>query len=495
VTNEHHRIVIVGTGFSGVGAAVRLLEAGHTDLVLLERAQDLGGTWRDNTYPGCRCDVPSHLYSFSFAPNPGWSETYSSQPEIWDYLRRVAADAGLLPRIRWGQDVVDAAWDDAAEQWVITTTSDRFTARVLILGTGFLVEPSVPELSGLSAFGGTVFHSARWDHGHDDALAGERVAVIGTGASAIQIVPNIQPVVGHLDVYQRTPPWVMPHTTRPLRDWEHRLYERVPLAQRLVRDGVYWSRELLVLGFVKYPGLLKQAERQARRHLHDQVPDPDLRARLTPHYDLGCKRVVPSNDYYPALTQPNVALVTDPISAVTHDGVVTADGTSRPADTIILATGFHVTDNPMGPRVHGRDGHRLDEAFGPALPSYLGTTVPYFPNMFIMTGPNTGLGHSSMVLMIESQLTYILDALRRAGDATFEVREDVAQAYTDEIQRALPGTVWASGCASWYLDGHGRNGTLWPGFTFTYRRRTRRFDVDDYRFSRHQATVAAMASD
>jgi cation diffusion facilitator CzcD-associated flavoprotein CzcO len=244
-------MVIVGTGFSGVGAAVRLLEAGHTDLVLLERAHDVGGTWRDNTYPGCRCDVPSHLYSFSFAPNPSWSETYSAQPEIWDYLRRVAGDAGLLPRIRWGQEVVDASWDDAAEEWVVTTTSGRFRARILILGTGLLVAPSVPELPGLSTFEGTVFHSARWEHDH--SLTGERVAVIGTGASAIQIVPAIQPVVAHLDVYQRTPPWVLPHTTRPLRDWEHRLYERVPLAQRAVRGAVYWLRELLVFGFVKYP--------------------------------------------------------------------------------------------------------------------------------------------------------------------------------------------------------------------------------------------------
>ena len=272
------------------------------------------------------------------------------------------------------------------------------------------------------------------------------------------------------------------------------MYRALPFTQRVVRDGVYWGRELLVVGFVKHPALLKAAERQALHHLAAQVPDPALRARLTPRYDLGCKRILIANDYYPALTQPNVSLVTDPITAVTHDGLVTSDGTERRADTIVLATGFHVTDNPMGPLVHGRAGHRLDEAFGPALPSYLGTTVPYFPNLFVMTGPNTGLGHSSMILMIESQLTYILDALRRAGDATFEVREEVARAYTDDVQRALPGTVWASGCASWYLDRDGRNGVLWPGFTFTFRRRTRRFDVDDYRFSRHQATVAAIAS-
>ena len=492
MTPEHHRIVIVGTGFSGVGAAVRLLEAGHTDLVLLERAHDVGGTWRDNTYPGCRCDVPAHLYSFSFAPNPAWSDTYSTQPEIWDYLRGVAADAGLLPRIRWGQEVVDASWDEAAEQWVITTSEGRFSARVLILGTGALVSPSVPDLPGLADFAGTVFHSARWDHDH--SLAGERVAVIGTGASAIQLVPAIQPSVAHLDVYQRTPPWILPHTTRAIRPWEQRVYRALPFTQRVVRDGVYWGREALVLGFVKHPALLKAAERQALRHLAAQVPDPALRARLTPHYDLGCKRILIANDYYPALTQPNVSLVTDPITAVTHDGLVTVDGTEHPADTIVLATGFHVTDNPMGPLVHGRAGHRLDEAFGPALPSYLGTTVPYFPNLFVMTGPNTGLGHSSMILMIESQLHYILDALRRARDATFEVREEVARAYTEEMQGALPGTVWASGCASWYLDRDGRNGVLWPGFTFTFRRRTRRFDVDDYRFSRHQATVAAIAS-
>ncbi len=286
--------------------------------------------------------------------------------------------------------------------------------------------------------------------------------------------------MAHLDVYQRTPPWVLPHTTRPIREWEQRLYRTLPVAQRLVRAGVYWSRELLVLGFVKYPSLLEGAERQARRHLRDQVPDPALRARLTPDYDLGCKRILLSNDYYPALTRSNVSLVTDEVSAVTPTGIVTAEGTSRPADTIILATGFHVTDNPTAALVHGRDDHRLDEAFGPSLPSYLGTTVPYFPNLFVMTGPNTGLGHSSMVLMIESQLAYIVDALARVGDGTFEVRQDVARAYTDELQRALPGTVWASGCSSWYLDGSGRNGVLWPGFTFSYRRRTRRFDECDY---------------
>jgi cation diffusion facilitator CzcD-associated flavoprotein CzcO len=478
---SHHRIVIVGTGFAGVGAAIRLIEAGHTDLVILERAEDVGGTWRDNPYPGCRCDVPSHLYSFSFAPNPDWSDTYSSQAEIWEYLRHVATRAGLLPRIRWGQEVVDASWDETSLRWMLTTPTDRFSADVLILGTGALVEPATPSLPGLDRFAGAVFHSARWDHTR--TLAGQRVAVIGTGASAIQVVPAIAPEVSHLDLYQRTPPWVLPHTCRPVRDWEKRLYRALPPIQRLVRAGVYWGRELLVFGFVKYPRLLKGPEQQARRHLRDQVADPALRARLTPRYDLGCKRILISNDFYPAVARPNVALVTEAVTEITATGIVTADGTEREVDTIIFCTGFHVTDNPMARRVHGRDGHRLDEAFGPALPAYLGTTVPFFPNLFVLTGPNTGLGHSSMVFMIESQLAYVVDALRRVGPAAFEVRADIAAAYTDDVQRALPGTVWASGCASWYLDPSGRNVVLWPGFTFTYWRRTRHFDVDDYEVS------------
>ncbi len=473
------RVIIVGAGFAGLGAAVRLLEAGEDDFVVLERAGDVGGTWRDNTYPGCRCDVPSHLYSFSFAPNPDWSETYSPQPEIWAYLRDTAARAGVLPHVRWNSPVLDASWDDADSRWVVTTPGGTHRAQFLILATGALAEPSVPPLPGLDSFGGAVMHSARWDHSWDPA--GRRVAVIGTGASAIQIVPSIQPEVAELAVFQRTPAWVVPHSGRPIRDWERRLYRSVPVTQRAVRAGVYLTRELLVLGLVSNPRLLRIAERQARRHLERQVPDPELRARLTPHYSLGCKRILPSNDFYPAMSQPNVRLVTSAITEITPGGLRTADGQEHAVDTIVFGTGFHVTDNPTARLVHGRDGHSLAEAFTPALLAYLGTTIPYFPNLFMMTGPNTGLGHTSMVFMIESQVSYILDALRRLGpDERFEVRPDVARAFNDELQSRLPTTVWGSGCASWYLDERGRNITLWPGFTLAYRRRTRRFDPADY---------------
>jgi cation diffusion facilitator CzcD-associated flavoprotein CzcO len=478
------RTIIIGAGFSGIGAAIKLLEEGERDFIVLDRGTDVGGTWRDNTYPGCRCDIPSHLYSFSFAPNPDWSETFSPQPEIWAYLRRTASERGVTPHVRGGHELIDATWDDADAVWTVTTSGGSFTSRYLILAIGALVEPSMPDIPGLEAFTGKVMHSARWDGGYD--LTGKRVAVVGTGASAIQIVPNIQPVVSHLDVFQRTPAWIVPHPGRPVRPWERRLYRALPWAQRLVRAKEYAEHELTALAFVKYPQLMKGGRRLALRHLESQVADPSLRRKLTPHYEMGCKRVLPSNDFYPALTKANVDLITSPIVSATPAGLVTADGAEHRLDTIVFGTGFHVTDNPTARLVHGREGHRLSEVFEAStatLGAYLGTTVPYFPNMFMMTGPNTGLGHNSMVYMIESQLQYVMDAfrkLRRTAMDVFEVRPEVAEAYNADLQAALPGTVWASGCKSWYLDASGRNITLWPRFTFQYRARTRRFALGDY---------------
>ncbi len=475
------RVAIVGAGFSGLGMAIRLKQQGIDDFVVLERGEDVGGTWRDNTYPGAACDVPSHLYSFSFAPNPHWSRTYSPQREIRDYLRRTADRHGVGRHIRFGHEVSDASWDEATQQWRITTTQGQFAAQALVLGNGPLAEPSVPAIPGLDRFAGTLFHSARWDHGHD--LTGQRVAVIGTGASAIQFVPHIQPCVGSLTLFQRTPPWIVPRLDRPISGRRRALFRAAPIAQRARRTAIYWQREIGALGLVYRPHMMKAAERIARAHLEAQVADPALRAKLTSRYTMGCKRILLSDDFYPALTQPNVEVVTDRIRAVGEQSVVTDDGVERPIDTIILATGFHVTDNPIYRCVHGRDGRALTDAWRDGPHAYLGATVAGFPNLFIMVGPNTGLGHTSMVFMIESQLAYILDCLRvmdRRGLGAVDVRPDVQDAYNDELQRRMRRTVWASGCASWYLAANGRNTTLWPGFTWEYRLRTRRFDPKNY---------------
>jgi len=482
------RVAIIGTGFAGLGMAIRLAQSGVSDFVVLERAADVGGTWRDNTYPGCSCDVPSHLYSFSFAPNPSWSRTYSPQPEIHAYLKDCAQRGDVLPHVRHA--VVDATWVDADQRWLVTTTKGEFSAAVLVLATGALVEPSLPALTGLERFAGIVFHSARWLHDAD--LRGKRVAVIGTGASAIQFVPAIQPEAEQVHVFQRTPAWILPHPDRPIRSWERWLYRRFPPLQRLVRAGVYWTRELSVLGFVKYPRLMKAIEKQARGHLARHVPDPLLRAKLTPDYDIGCKRILLSNAFYPAVGQPNVEVVTDKIIEIRAKSIVTCDGVEREVDAIIFGTGFHVTDNPIAQLIRGRDGRSLAESWGSSPRAYLGTSHTGFPNLFHMTGPNTGLGHTSMVIMIEAQISYVLAALgvmQAEGISSVDVREDRVQAYNDRLDESMQGTVWTSGCASWYLDSSGRNSTLWPGFTWDFRRRTRRFDAEAYVLDRRGAVV------
>jgi cation diffusion facilitator CzcD-associated flavoprotein CzcO len=355
------------------------------------------------------------------------------------------------------------------------------TADVVVAGVGALSEPSVPALPGLERFEGTVFHSATWDHDHD--LRGRRVAVVGTGASAIQFVPQIQPRVGRLTVFQRTPPWILPRWERPFRPAEQWAFRHVPAVQRLARAGIYWGREQMVAGFVVAPGLMRVAERLARRHLERSVPDPGLRARLTPDYRIGCKRILISNDYLPALAQPNVELVAAGLAEVRARSVVAADGSEHEADTIIFGTGFHVTDVPVAERITGRAGVSLREHWAGGMRAYKGTAVAGFPNLFLLVGPNTGLGHSSQVFMIESQIAYVLDAvrhLRRTG-AVLEVREDAEAAWDAGVQRAMGRTVWTTGgCASWYLDDRGRNTTLWPGATWRFRRLTARFDADVY---------------
>ncbi len=475
------RVAILGAGFSGLGMAIRLKEQGIEDFVLLERDEDVGGTWNANTYPGCACDIPSHLYSFSFAPNPEWTRTYSPQPEIWAYLRRCTEQYALAPHLRLGHEVSDAQWDEAAQRWRIETSRGSCSAQVLIAGMGPLSDPKMPELPGLESFEGTVFHSARWNHDHD--LRGRRVASIGTGASAIQYVPAIQPEVEQLHVFQRTAPWVLPHTDRPTTGFERRLYRALPAAQRLLRAGIYAAREQLVLGFVKNPRLMGAIERLARRHIRSQLSDPELRRRVTPDYTIGCKRILPSNKWYPAITARNVELVTSGVEEVRPTSVVDAEGVEREVDTIIFGTGFNVADVPVGKRVRGRDGRVLDDAWQGSPRAHLGATIAGFPNLFLLLGPNTGLGHNSMIYMIESQVAYVMDALRvmaERGAQTVEVRPDAQSSFNEDVDEKLEGTVWNTGCASWYLDATGRNATLWPDWTWRFRQRTARFDANEY---------------
>jgi cation diffusion facilitator CzcD-associated flavoprotein CzcO len=489
-------VLVVGSGFAGLGMAIRLKQAGAADFVVLERAGEVGGTWRDNTYPGAACDVPSHLYSFSFAPHPDWSRSFSGQPEIQAYLERCADRFGVRPHIRFGSELADARWDGDDARWHVTTTAGTaFRARFLISATGALSDPAVPDLPGLERFGGTTFHSARWDHGHD--LVGESVAVIGTGASAIQFVPQIQPRAGRLYVFQRTPPWIVPRWERTFTRAERWMFRHLPATQRLARSGIYWGREAYVLGFAFDPRLLRPAERLARGHLKRQVPDPALRAKLTPDYKIGCKRILISNDYYPSLGQPNVEVVTDGIAEIGSRSIVTTAGAEHPVDTIIFGTGFHVTDIPVAARIRGRGGVVLRDHWREGMSAYRGTTVSGFPNLFLLVGPNTGLGHTSQLVMIEAQIAYVMDALRHleaAGSgSTVEVRPEALREWNRHIEEAMGSTVWTTGCSSWYLDEHGRNSTLWPGFTWKFRRATERFDPAAYHFAGAPARVPAAA--
>jgi cation diffusion facilitator CzcD-associated flavoprotein CzcO len=483
---SHTHVAIVGAGFSGLCMAIRLKQEGIEDFVVLERADEVGGTWRDNTYPGCQCDIPSTLYSFSFAPNPDWSRFYPLQSEIRDYLNRCARDFGVLPHIEFGHEVIDAGWDEDAHRWRLETSGGAsLTADVLVGGMGGLSTPTAPDIAGLEDFQGIVFHSAEWDHGHD--LTGERVAVIGTGASAVQFVPMIQPQVGRLHLFQRTPAWVMPDMDRRITGAERRLFRRIPAAQRAVRAAIYVLQEATVLGTIVDRRLSKGLEFLARRHLKTQVRDPELRAKLTPDYIIGCKRITLSNTFYPALCEPNAELVTDPIREIRANSIVTADGTEREVDTIILGTGFKVHDNPAFARVRGRDGRTLGETWQGSPRAYLGSTIAGFPNLFLLVGPNSAGGYNSIIFTTEAHVNYALDAIRamdRRGLRSVEVRSDVYDAFAREAERRLAASVWnAGGCASWYLDENGRNGVWWPGFTWRLWQRTRRFDPSEYRVS------------
>jgi cation diffusion facilitator CzcD-associated flavoprotein CzcO len=473
-------VAIVGAGFSGIAMAVELDRAGISDFVLLERGPAAGGTWRDNSYPGAACDIPSHLYSFSFEPKPDWSRHFAPQPEIEAYLRHCLAKYGLAGRLHTGQEVVTSHFDEAAKRWrVVTRAGQHYRARALVLGHGPLSEPVPPELPGLADFQGQVFHSARWPASFD--AAGLRVAVIGTGASAVQIVPALARTAGRLAVYQRTPPWILPRGDRALPAWRARAFAAAPRLQRAYRDFLYWRYELRALGFTVHRALLAPARWMALGHLRRQVADAGLRQRLTPGYAVGCKRILLSDDYYPALQQPQVELVTAPIERVTAQGIVTAGGRLQALDAIVLATGFAASAYLARFDVIGRGGQRLAEAG--ASGALLGITVSGFPNLFLLMGPNTGLGHNSMIFMIEAQARYVrraLEGLRAAGRDTLEPLAEVQRRHGEAIERRLADSVWNSGCRSWYLH-EGRNLALWPGSTVEYWWRTRRWRAGDYR--------------
>lgn len=482
---EHLPIAIIGAGIGGICLAIKLREAGIEDFTMLEAADAMGGSWYLNHYPGCACDVPSALYSYSFDQNPDWSRKYGTQPEILEYLQGVAQRHEVGAHVRYRHEVLSAHWDEAQQLWRIVTSKGNFTAGVLVSACGPFNDPQYPKIPGMERFQGPAFHTARWDHGQD--LKGKRVAVIGTGASAIQVVPAIQPIVDQLLVFQRTPTWIVPRWDREKTGFERALLKRVPALREAVRSGWYLGIESLGLSLFLDRRLVWPFEALGRWQLRRQVADPVLRARLTPDFRLGCKRAVFSDSYYPALTQPNVDLITDGIREIREQSIVTADGSEHEVDVIVYATGFHVPGK-IYQRIHGRDGRSMAEVFGTAPNSYLGTTFNGCPNLFTMLGPFSAGGNQSAIFMLENQSRYIIDALLTMRDkhiATIEPREEVQTRFHEEMKRRSRETTWVTGgCRSYYQNPEGGNGGLWPNWSFTYRWRTRQFDAASYTLTR-----------
>jgi cation diffusion facilitator CzcD-associated flavoprotein CzcO len=485
-------VLIIGTGFSGLGMAIKMLDAGMQDFIVLESASAVGGTWRDNHYPGVACDVPAHLYSYSFEPNPSWSQVFAPQREILAYLNKCADKYGVRPHIHFDSEVVRAVFDEKRGQWEISTKNGKtYRARALICGGGGLSRPTFPELRGLDRFQGKKFHTARWDH--DYPLQGKRVAVIGTGASAIQLVPSIVDQVGGLALFQRTPPWILPKPDLAISKKQQARFAKSPWLQKLIRGAMYGLLESRALGFSgMLPSFQVGMERQARKHLEAQVTDPVLRAKLTPNYRAGCKRVLLSNDYYTALQKSNASVVTARISELREHSIVTDDGVEHPVDAIVFATGFQAAEAVAPFEIRGRDKAELGAAWTDGAEAYYGSTIAGFPNLFLLVGPNTGLGHNSMVYMIESQIQYVVDGLARMRDrgaAWVDVKRSVQDSYNKELSARLDKTVWKTGgCVSWYHTKTGKNTTLWPSFTFEFRRRTRHFELNDYELRMHEST-------
>jgi cation diffusion facilitator CzcD-associated flavoprotein CzcO len=495
---EQFEVVIVGAGFGGLCMAIKLLEEGISDFVVLEKDREVGGTWRDNSYPGAACDVQSHFYSYSFEPKPDWTERYAGWQEIQRYILDLTERRGLRRWIRFGQEVNSARFDTATGRWSVgTAAGDTIVARHVVLASGPLHVPQYPAIPGLERFTGKVFHSARWDHGYD--LAGKRVASIGTGGSAIQYCPAIAPQVGRLHVFQRSAAWVIPRDTRSYGERDRRRYGRHPWLRRLHRARLYWTNEARVLGFL-HPALTRLPAARARRHLRQSVRDPALVAALTPDYTFGCKRVLISNDWYPMFNRPNVELVTAGIREIREQSIVTDDGVERPVDCLILGTGFVVDPRIYMQRfpITGLPGHVLADDWQDGAEAFLGVSVSGYPNLHQLVGPGSALGHNSIIFMIEAQVRYVLSAmreLRRRGADWLDLKPEAQRRYNERLQGALRGTVWSSGCTSWYQQADGRNFTLWPWSTVRYWLTTRRIDAEAYQFATAAVGRAAPEAD
>lgn len=478
-------VIIIGAGFSGICMGIKLKEAGIENFLILESADSVGGTWRENDYPGCACDIPSHLYSFSFEQSSDWSRMFPPQQEIWDYLRHCVDKYELATHLRLNSNVDKAMFDEDAACWrLILDDGQSFTGKALVSGMGALNRPAYPDIPGLSEFSGTSFHSARWDHGYD--FEGKTVAVIGTGASAIQFVPQIADKVKQLLLFQRTPPWVVPKPDRLFPSWERRLYRHLPFARLLFRNLIYWRQEVRGIGFTIDPRLMGRAKRVALKHLEKQVADLTLREKLTPNYTIGCKRILISSDYYPALQKDNVSLNTSGIKCVTEDAVIDGDGREHKVDAIVLGTGFRATDPITPTRLFGIGGRDLSNDWCDGPEAFLGISVAGYPNLFLLVGPNTGLGHNSIIFMIEAQVRYTIKMLRKMfeqGVRAVDVKAESQEQFNRDIQRSLAKTVWQSGCKSWYQTEDGKNSSLWPGSTFTYWARTLKPDYRHYDFT------------
>ncbi|MDT0463008.1 flavin-containing monooxygenase [Streptomyces gibsoniae] len=476
-------VVIIGTGFAGIGMGAQLKRHGRESFVLLERADDVAGTWRDNTYPGAACDVPSHVYSFSFRPNPEWSQFFSPGPEIREYLRDTAREEGLLPHIRFGTEVTDARWDKAARRWTVTTSKGVFTGRYLVTATGHLTDESLPPIKGLDGFTGEAFHSARWKH--EAALEGKRIGIVGSGASAIQVVPQLAKKAAELVVFQRSAPYVVPRPDRAYAESEKQLFRRNPEAMADHRTEIFWLLESRYAARRAVPGFLDKSRAEALEHLERQVEDPELRAKLTPDAELGCKRVLISDTYYPALTQDNVTLEASALDHIEGSTAVSADGSEYDLDVLVFCTGFETAQPPYVSLVHDGDGVALSERWAQGMEAFASTTVSGFPNLFILNGPNTGLSHNSIVYVIEAQIDYVLGALewsRAGGDRVLDVSTEAQEQYVDELQERSKGTVWlGAGCKSWYIDPRsGRLTLIWPDFAHEFRHRNGTFDSTPY---------------
>lgn len=497
IATQHTQVAIIGSGFSGLGMAIRLKGEGRHSFRLFEKDDGIGGTWRQNHYPGCACDVQSHVYSYSFEPNPEWTRMFAPQEEIRQYLEHCADKYRIRPHIHLNTALREARWDEDRALWQLRDSHGRdFTASVLVSGMGALSIPAYPSVPGMDRFQGKAFHSQDWDHDYD--LSGKRVAVIGTGASAIQFVPEVQKAAGQLYLFQRSAPWIMPKPDRAISHTERSVFRRLPSAQILQRNALYWLLESRIVPMRINPKLLKVARHLARSHIHRQIKDPDLRRKVTPDYEFGCKRVLMSNNYYPALEQSNVEVVTEGIQAITETGVVTRDGEHREVDVLIYGTGFKSTDPVPRGLIRGRDGRDLHETWRDGPEAYKGSTIAGFPNLFMVMGPNTGLGHNSMVYMIESQIQYVIGAIHTMDEKHIdwvEVKEATQNAYNKRLQSRLDGSIWNDGgCTSWYIHPEtGKNVALWPDFTFRFRRQTRQFDASAYQAGKAEAQAGTTA--